>query len=140
MSSAKSASSLKLGENVIIAGLIVQILFFGFFVVVSLVFHRRITMRPTSASLDTPVNWKRYLMALYFASVLVMIRCIYRVVEYIQGQSGELQSHEYFAYMFDALLMFQVMVVFIVFHPSKVVSRENGKSDEAEMMYWRLGG
>lgn len=140
MSGTKSENTLKLGENVIIAGLVVQILFFGFFVLVSVVFHRRITLRPTSASLDTLVNWKRYLLVLYFASVVVMVRCIYRVAEYIQGQSGALQSHEYLDYMFDALLMFQVMLTFIVFHPSKVVPSGNGKTDDAEMMYRQLSG
>ncbi|KAI9926614.1 hypothetical protein MW887_004383 [Aspergillus wentii] len=137
MSSAKSASKMKLGENVIIVGLIVQIVFFGFFVIVSVIFHRRITTSPTAASMEASVNWKRYLYVLYFASVMIMVRCIYRVVEYIQGQTGVLQSHEYYAYMFDALLMFQVMVVFLIFHPSQVVSRR-GKSDDTELMYGRL--
>ena len=129
---------MKLGENVIIAGLVVQILFFGFFVVVSVIFHKRIIANPTAESLSCTVSWKRYLFVLYFASVMIMVRCIYRVVEYIQGQTGVLQSHEYYAYMFDALLMFQVMVVFVIFHPIQVLSRDAPKSDDTELMYQRL--
>lgn len=41
MSSAKKQSQVNLGNNVIIGGLVIQILFFGFFVVVTALFHRR---------------------------------------------------------------------------------------------------
>ncbi|KAJ5266486.1 hypothetical protein N7478_009294 [Penicillium angulare] len=135
MSSAKSNSTLKLGEKVIIVGLIVQILSFGFFVFVSLIFHRRIVSNPTPASMTVRVNWHRYLIVLYIASAMVMIRCVYRVVEYIQGQTGELQSHEYFAYIFDAALIFLVMVIFMIFHPSQVVSKPEIEGYETEIMY-----
>ncbi|OJJ47386.1 hypothetical protein ASPZODRAFT_96396 [Penicilliopsis zonata CBS 506.65] len=127
LSGAKTASKLKLGQDVIIVGLVVQILFFGFFVIVSLVFHQRITSNPTPASLATSILWQRYLYILYFASLLIMIRCVYRVIEYIQGTTGFLQSHEYFAYLFDTALMFTVTVIFLIFHPSQVVPREGHK-------------
>jgi hypothetical protein len=129
---------MKLGENVIIVGLFVQIIFFGFFVIVSVIFHKRIVASPTTESATCSVNWKRYLFVLYFASAMIMIRCIYRVIEYIQGQTGILQSHEYYAYMFDALLMFQVMIVFMIFHPSQIILRDTPKLDEAELIYQRL--
>jgi RTA1 like protein len=135
MSSAKSASKLKLGEDVIIVGLIVQIIFFSFFVVVSVIFHKRMLNRPTAASMNTVVNWQRYMYILYFASVLIMIRCLYRVIEYIQGSTGTLQSHEFYAYIFDATLMFLVMATLLVFHPSQVLSREHKQLEETELMY-----
>jgi hypothetical protein len=129
---------MKLGENVIIVGLFVQILFFGFFVAVSVIFHKGIAANPTTESATCAVNWKRYLSVLYFASAMIMIRCMYRVVEYIQGQSGALQSHEYYAYMFDAFMMFQVMIAFIAFHPSQIFSRDTPKLDDTELIYQRL--
>ncbi|KAJ5202988.1 hypothetical protein N7449_005067 [Penicillium cf. viridicatum] len=138
LSTAKSADTMQLGENIIIVGLIVQILFFGFFVIVSIVFHLRISARPTSSSLRTSVDWKRCLVVLYFASILIMVRCIYRVAEYVQGQKGTLQSHEYYAYIFDALLMFLVTLVFIVFHPTQFLSKSDSKLDDTELMYGRL--
>ncbi|OKP00944.1 Protein RTA1 [Penicillium subrubescens] len=138
LTGAKSASKMKRGEKLIIVGLFVQILFSGFFVVVSVIFHRRIIANPTTESVTCTVNWKRYLFILYFASAMIMIRCIYRVVEYIQGQTGILQSHEYYAHMFDALLMFQVMIVFIGFHPSQILSRYTPKLDDTELIYQRL--
>ncbi|CDM34361.1 hypothetical protein DTO013E5_4886 [Penicillium roqueforti] len=134
MSSAKSASKLKLGEDVIIVGLIVQIIFFGFFVVVSVIFHKRMANYPTSAAMATSVNWHRYMLVLYFASALIMTRCLYRVIEYIQGSTGFLQSHEYFAYIFDGALMLAVTIVFLVFHPSQIISGGHRKLDDMELM------
>ncbi|OQD95511.1 hypothetical protein PENSOL_c020G07133 [Penicillium solitum] len=134
MSSAKSASSLKLGEDVIIVGLIVQIIFFGFFIVVSVIFHKRMAGDPTSAAMATSVDWHRYMLVLYFASALIMIRCLYRVIEYIQGSTGFLQSHEYFAYIFDAALMLLVTIIFLVFHPSQIISEGHRKLDDMELM------
>jgi branched-subunit amino acid ABC-type transport system permease component len=76
--------------------------------------------------------------ALYGASALIMVRCIYRVAEYIQGQSGSLQSHEYFAYIFDTALVFLLMVIFIIFHPSQVVPHDKVELDEQELVYTEL--
>lgn len=41
-------------------------------------------------------------------------------MEYAQGHTGHLLQHEWFLYVFDACLMFGVMVVFNVVHPSEV--------------------
>ncbi|KGO41849.1 RTA-like protein [Penicillium expansum] len=134
MSSAKTASSMKLGEHVIIVGLIVQIIFFGFFVVVSVVFHKRMANNPTSAAMATSVDWHRYMLVLYVASGLIMTRCLYRVIEYIQGSTGLFQSHEYFAYVFDAALMLLVTIIFLVYHPSQIISGGHRKFDNMELM------
>ncbi|CAO2653472.1 Nn.00g028830.m01.CDS01 [Neocucurbitaria sp. VM-36] len=64
--------------------------------------------------------WKRHLYNLYFASTLIMIRSIFRVAEYIQGNAGYLLSHEVFLYIFDAVLMLLVLVSFNWSHPSQV--------------------
>ncbi|KAJ5721364.1 uncharacterized protein N7483_009298, partial [Penicillium malachiteum] len=134
MSGAKTSSKLKLGEDVIVVGLIVQIIFFGFFVVVSVVFHKRMESNPTSAAMSTPVKWQQYMFVLYSASAMIMIRCLYRVIEYIQGSTGFLQSHEYFAYAFDTSLMLIVMLIFLIFHPSQITSQGRAKLDDVELM------
>ena len=66
------------------------------------------------------VPWKKHMAALHSSSVLILIRSIIRVVEYIQGTDGVILSHEVFIYVFDGLLMFFVMVIFVVVHPSEV--------------------
>jgi TRAP-type C4-dicarboxylate transport system permease small subunit len=122
LASAKDQSKVKLGNNMIVAGLFVQILFFGFFIVVCVVFHRRMLATPSHVIGDTQIPWTRYMKVLYIASVLVMVRSIYRVAEYVQGSDGVLQSKEVFLYVFDAVLMFICCLLFNLFHPSKILS------------------
>jgi hypothetical protein len=122
LATAKTKSNVDLGNNMIVAGLFVQILFFGFFIFVSFVFHFRMLKTPLHAVGDTRVPWTRYMKVLYFASTLVMIRSIYRVAEYIQGSDGYLQSNEAFIYIFDATLMLICCLLFNFFHPSNILS------------------
>lgn len=68
-----------------------------------------------------PRDWRGLLFALYTASVLILIRSIYRVIEFAQGNNGYVISHEVFLYVFDASMMFLVMIVMNVFHPSVIL-------------------
>jgi hypothetical protein len=60
------------------------------------------------------------MVALYTSSILILIRSVFRVVEYIQGEDGYLLSKEVYLYALDAALMVVVMVLFNVFHPSQI--------------------
>ena len=108
------------GNNIIIGGLVVQIIFFGFFMISAIIFQRRIMNHPTPESVADYVPWPKHMYALYSTSVLILIRSIFRVAEYVQGSDGVLLSTEAFIYVFDATLMFLVMAVFVVIHPSEV--------------------
>jgi hypothetical protein len=121
MSSADDKDGLDRGQNVILAGLGVQILFFAAFVLVISIFHRRIRSQPTRASEETPLPWKQYILVLYFVSILIMIRSIFRLAEFGAGQTSVLQTSEVFLYCLDTMLMFFCCVVFNLRHPSQVV-------------------
>lgn len=110
-----------IGEKIIIVGLFMQIAFFGFFVVSSLVFHRRILRQPTDIAAEKKIPWRRHLAVLYAVSALILVRSIFRVIEYLQGNSGFIIEHEYFLYIFDALLMAIVMAVFLVYYVHDLV-------------------
>lgn len=97
-----------------------QIIFFGFFLVSAVVFQHRIDRRPTPQSAAEYIPWHKHLLALHGSSLLILIRSIFRVIEYLQGQDGYLLTTEAFLYVFDALLMFAVMVVFAAVHPSEI--------------------
>jgi hypothetical protein len=124
LTTAKSESDVRRGENIILGGLGIQVIFFGFFIVVSAVFHLRIHKNPTPKSVRIAVPWRSLLYTLYGTSLLIMIRSIYRVAEYAQGQGGDLQSKEFWLYIFDSLPMVVVALVFNWMHPSRVVNRE----------------
>jgi hypothetical protein len=116
----KSEKSMKLGEKIVLTGLFLQILFFGFFVVVSVIFDRRIQKSPTPQSVSPAIPWRKHLLTLYAASAFILVRSIFRVIEYLQGNNGYLLRNEFWLYIFDAVLMLAVMVIFNVVHPGEV--------------------
>jgi uncharacterized membrane protein len=109
---------MKTGEKIIIGGLFMQILFFGLFFVTAIMFQIR--GKEYLASLGSSVPWRKHLFALYATSILILVRSVFRVIEYIQGNAGYLLRHEVFLYVFDAVLMFAVMVVLNVSHPGDI--------------------
>jgi hypothetical protein len=135
----QAAGSLELlhaGEKIIVVGLFLQLAFFGFFIVVAGLFHYRFVKANPRSKMHSSVSnnetaqqfavkphqlpWKKHLFALYIASALIMVRSIFRVVEYVQGNNGYLLRHEVYLYIFDALLMFLVMCLFNWIHPAEV--------------------
>ncbi|PYI05695.1 RTA1 like protein [Aspergillus sclerotiicarbonarius CBS 121057] len=109
-----------MGQNLIVGGLFVQIAFFGFFVVSALVFQIRIASHPTDESQNAGIPWRKHMFALYSSSGLILIRSVFRVIEYLEGSDGFLLQHEVFIYLLDGLLMLLVLLVFVVIHPSEV--------------------
>jgi RTA1 like protein. len=114
----------KLGEKIIIGGLFVQIGFFGFFIVTSVHFHRRFACTPAATPGCRGIPWTRYLYVLYTTSALILIRSVFRVIEYVQGNAGYLISHEVFLYIFDTLLMEAVMLIFLIWYVDQLESKE----------------
>lgn len=112
------ADTVNVGKNIIIVGLIVQIIIFSLFAVTAIVFHKRMRANPTS--LARSLGWELHLYVLYGASVLIMVRSIFRLIEYAGGRDGYLMSHEVFLYVFDSTPMFICMAVFAWYHPSEI--------------------
>lgn len=119
-----------LGEKIIVGGLFVQIVVFGFFVCTSILFHYRLRQSPTTESLRGDIPWRRYLYVLYVSSLLILVRSIFRVVEYLQGNSGYLISHEIFLYIFDAVLMALVMAILVVWYVEGLQPGQNKPNSE----------
>jgi hypothetical protein len=72
------------------------------------------------------IPWQRYLYTLYIASGLILVRSVFRLIEYVQGNAGYLISHEAYLYIFDGFLMFLAMVLFNWEHPSQLNAKLNG--------------
>lgn len=71
---------------------------------------------------------------MYVASLLIMVRSIFRAVEYLQGSSGSLLAHEAYLYGLDALLMLGVMVIFNIIHPSGVTNPIEDKGNSRDTL------
>lgn len=114
----KLLSSVKAGEHIIVAGLFLQIVFFGLFIAVMCLFQVRISRNPTELAVamrNQPHrfrNWRTVLMSLNLMSLLILVRSIVRVIEFMQGHTGQIISHEVFLYVLDAIPMALVVLLF----------------------------
>ncbi|KAK4236568.1 hypothetical protein C8A03DRAFT_35507 [Achaetomium macrosporum] len=122
MAKAKSPDDQKMGENIILGGLGIQIVFFGFFIVTTIVFHVRIARNPTPRSYSVTGPWRQHIMALYASSVLILVRSLFRMAEFGLGNDGVLMQSEAYLLGLDGALMFIVTAVFLWSHPSRVLS------------------
>ncbi|WAO89251.1 Hypothetical protein NCS54_00663600 [Fusarium falciforme] len=115
-----SLEALDNGSKIVVGGLFVQLICFGVFMVMAVSFDLSIRRAPTVRSLGG-APWKKHMMALYIGSVFIMVRSVFRAIEYIQGFDGYLLSHEPYMYVFDSVLMFLVMALFNWRHPAEIM-------------------
>ena len=116
------------GKILVVTGLFIQLIFFGFFVAIAVHWHRKIQRWPNPVSLDPKTKWKLHMTVLYVASALITVRSIVRITEFGLGTRGYLWVHEWPLYAFDTVLMFLVMVLFNWVNPSQIQSADNGES------------
>jgi hypothetical protein len=122
-----SAKTMNTGKNIILLGLALQIIFFGIFVVTSVVFHRR-ALR--SSSTTPAFQWQKYLYTLYISSALILVRSLFRMIEFGAGRDSILQKSEVFLYIFDSVLMLGAMICFNIVHPGGIIGRKSkGRGD-----------
>jgi hypothetical protein len=125
----------KLGQTLMLIGLFIQLFFFGFFLIISLVFWKR--MSGSSKALSIPqygkYSWLALLKLLLCAAVIIILRCVFRVIEFSQGHDGYLASHEVYMYLFDTAPMFAVQVMFHLVHAADIFgTRRMGKLADNE--------
>ncbi|PNP84116.1 hypothetical protein FNYG_02804 [Fusarium nygamai] len=121
-----SLDALHNGERIVIIGLIVQIIFFSLFAVTAAVFHMRLVGSMSAKAAVSGIPWQKYLVTLYIASGLILVRSVFRLIEYAQGNAGYLISHKAYMCIFDSVLMFLAMALFAWEHPSQLNAKLNG--------------
>jgi hypothetical protein len=113
------ADSMKTGQNVVVGGLVLQVIMFAVFIVTGLHFNVRFR-RSVAVARWAHVPWQGTLNMLYVTSGFIMLRNIFRVVEYVGGQDGYLLSTEWPIYVFDGVLMLFTMSWFYFRYPSEI--------------------
>ncbi|PYI16262.1 RTA1 like protein [Aspergillus violaceofuscus CBS 115571] len=122
-----STSTAQTGQKVLIVGLIIQLLFFGLFFLTAVIFEMRLRKMML---FRRRTHWRTLLYFCFVAAALIILRCVYRVIEAAQGSGGFLATHEAYIYCFDAVPMFVVQAVFHLCPPGKAL-----RSSEAEGHY-----
>lgn len=132
---AGTVAAMNTGANIVIGGLVIQLIFFGFFVVVSAIFHWRIKVtkrsRNVAPSSERSKAWESLMWALYAACFLILVRSIFRVAEFVEGNDGFIMRREYLLYIFDACLMALTGVVLAVVYPGSFLRNNDGKRESA---------
>lgn len=121
--------SFKTGEDIVLAGLILQIVVFLFFLVVAAKFHQRLLRQPTAKSVESGLPWQRKMWILYAASALITVRNLVRVIEYAMGAGGYLLTHEWTLYVFDGLLMALTLLICTTWYNSDIKPHKKSIDD-----------
>lgn len=121
-----SESTQKLGSHLTIAAISMQLAAICIFVILSAIFHRRcIRARIRARPVSTPLN------TMYVSMGLILVRCIYRLVEHLDFTSIDLNDYEsllrlspilryeWFFYVFEATLMLLNSVLWNVWNPAR---------------------
>lgn len=66
------------------------------------------------------------MLILYSTNALILLRSIFRVVEYAMGNDGYLMQHEVFLYLFDAAPMLLVMTAYVWKYPNEITEYLRG--------------
>ncbi|KAF3941738.1 hypothetical protein ABW19_dt0210404 [Dactylella cylindrospora] len=103
----------EIGQNLLRAALVLQLLLFISFAWFS------IKLQLNAKKLGIHGRWKNALYTLYVCGALIMIRCIFRVVEFFEGFNGHLVRHESYFYALECI----PMVVNTLYMNSMHVSR-----------------
>lgn len=128
--SGSGAGNAQTGQNVILGGLIFQIVMFGVYVAVTFSFHRRFGSPRDGGGSDnghfSDIPWRTTIYILYATSVFIILRNVFRAVEYGMGHDGYLLSTEWGVYVFDGALMLLTMLAFLLRYPSQLSARKQG--------------
>jgi RTA1 like protein len=117
LAGANTASKLTTGKNVILVGLAIQMITFGFFVLASIRFSFFLRKTLQGVPLPAERNWRLFLRIINIASVIILARTIMRFIEFVSGVNNYLSEHEWFFYIFDSTLMWLVAAAFAACHP-----------------------
>ncbi|KAE9379719.1 RTA1-domain-containing protein [Stipitochalara longipes BDJ] len=112
-----------LATVLVLIGLAIQLVSFALFGFCAIIFHKRIRRSPTTRSQQAGSKWLHTLYMLYAVSLLIIIRSVFRVVEYAFGQNGYPMAHEWTLFAFDSVPMTLVTIIFFFFYPSDLAPK-----------------
>jgi hypothetical protein len=112
-----------IGDAIVVAGLGIQIIIFVGFMCCCVVFHVRFKRYLKESGESVAVPWEGVVNMLYATSLLISVRNVFRLVEYVMGKGSYLFANEWPTYVFDGALMALVMLGFAVRYPDLLTGR-----------------
>jgi hypothetical protein len=111
----------------VVLGLAIQLVSFILFGLCAIIFHVRVRRKSSVGQ-----EWVGSLYMLYAVSVLVVVRSVFRIVEYAFGAHGYPLTHEWTLYCFDGVPMILVAVIFLFYYPSHLVPKQGDDTIQLE--------
>ncbi|EWC43529.1 hypothetical protein DRE_07491 [Drechslerella stenobrocha 248] len=109
----------KIGQGLLRAAVILQMLLFLAFAWFAVKLQRN------ARQLGIGGKWKKSLYTLYVCGFWVMVRCLYRLVEFIEGFDGELIRHEAYFYGLECIPMLLSTGYMNVMHVGRWLPRKS---------------
>lgn len=119
------------GEKVVIAGLALQVATFVVFLAAAVDFNVRMNGLSRVGQGADDRTWRRMLHILYTLSSLILIRCVFRLIEYSMGNAAYLIAHEWSLYVFDGVPMLAVLVVLFVWQSKEADAIQKSEGEES---------
>ncbi|CCH41871.1 Sphingoid long-chain base transporter [Wickerhamomyces ciferrii] len=107
-------------------------------------YQGKFNQNPDYIKLRSRTLFKIFPFAVALSVLFVYIRCVYRLIELIQGWSGYLITHEIYMFFLDALMIALATFVLLIFHPgiafnsrkvtiNVVGTKKSGKTKKEEL-------
>ncbi|KFY76908.1 hypothetical protein V499_03599 [Pseudogymnoascus sp. VKM F-103] len=122
------------GINIMLGGLSFQVATIAIFGFLFLEFlwrthaSHKVSNDFQNASLAQSKKWTAYLWSLGSATLLILIRSIYRVAEMAGGYDGKLMKDENTFLVFEGILIVIAVMLLLVFHPGAVMDGFGGSA------------
>ncbi|KAL5511882.1 hypothetical protein ACEPAH_5100 [Sanghuangporus vaninii] len=113
-----SPDTLQTGRNVVLIGVAAQTASYAIFCV--LLVHSHVKFAKDGKSNSSNFPWALFYV-LYFSSIFITVRAVYRLVEFIQGHGGYLITHEVFFYCLDTVPLFLATSIHALFWPGNLI-------------------
>ncbi|KAJ1723860.1 hypothetical protein LPJ53_001817 [Coemansia erecta] len=106
------------GKWICIVGLAIQLVFLGLFllITVAIMRDRRYTVLARDGDATGVASRRRVFRLVIATSVLIYVRSIYRLIEFIDGYGGRIYRAEWAFYVFDFAMIFLAVGVYVVWH------------------------
>ncbi|KAL4904210.1 hypothetical protein BDW74DRAFT_179299 [Aspergillus multicolor] len=125
----------EIGTGVLIGGLALQVATFSAFLAVVLRFQRAVLEKG-----EEGMGMRMVLRGVYGAGFFIMVRSIFRLIEFALGTESYVMTHEWPLYVLEAVPMLLAFMVLGWYHPSKWLSAESSGNSKARTWHEKYKG
>lgn len=116
------ATTAETGKDILLAGLAFGLISFCVFIFLTVwmtINVSRSMTRKEFESIGLTRDWTRLMIPIFIGELCILVRTIYRLIEFAGGYSGHIYTTEWYLYVFDCVFMLITAAVWVPFFPAK---------------------